>query len=139
MLRRFEPILTAFFLASWIVALLSLFRVVALAGSFSLQLYPLFSLAAACGWVFGNLYVRRARDVTPWLRRALLLIYGLGPMGFLLLVRLMALLAEQAAAPLVPFYSWGVFAALFLVPVVMNRTKAEPRRLRLGSRDRNDS
>ena len=139
MLRRFEPVLTAFFLASWIVGLLSLFRLVELAGAFTLQLYPLFSLAAVCGWVFGNVYVRRASGVAPWLRRGLLLIYFLGPMGFLLFVRLMAPLADQAAAPFVPFYSWGVFGALFLVPVLMNRTKVKRRPLRLQDRDRNDS
>ena len=109
MIRRFEPVLAAFFLAAWVVSLLSLFRVVDLSGSLSTALYPLFSLAAGCGWVFGNLYVVRARDVPGWLRRGLLLIYFVGPLSFLLLVWLMAPLRQQASAPFASFYSWAVF------------------------------
>ncbi len=136
MIRRFEPVLAAFFLAAWVVSLLSLFRVVDLAGSFSAGLYPLFGLAAACGWLFGNLYVVRARDLPAWLRRGLLLIYFVGPMSFLLLVRLMAPLRQQASAPFAAFYSWAVFGVLFLVPVMMKRSSVRPPGVRRGGRDR---
>ncbi len=134
MMRRLEPVLAAFFLAAWVVSLLTLFRVVELAGSFTTELYPLFSLAAACGWVFGNLYVVRARGLPGWLRRGLLLIYFVGPMSFLLLVRLMAPLQKQALAPFASFYSWAVFGVFFLVPVFMKRSSARPPDLRRRDR-----
>ncbi len=139
MIRRLEPVLAAFFLAAWVVSLLSLFRVVDLAGSLSTELYPFFGLAVACGWLFGNLYVARARDLHVWLRRGLLLIYFVGPMSFLLLVRLMAPLDQQASAPFAAFYSWIVFGVLFLVPVMMKRSSVRPPDLRRGGRDREDS
>ena len=135
-MRRFEPILTAFFLAAWIVSLLALFGMAKLQGALPLDLYPLFGLAAACGWLFGNFYVVRGRDIHRRLRRSLLLIYFLGPLGFLLLVRLMATLGQQAAAPFAPLLAWAVFAALFLVPIVIKRWGPKPPDLKLGKRNR---
>ena len=130
-MSRFEPLLTAFFLATWVVGFLALFGVVDTADRLPVGLYMFFSVAAAAGWVFGNVFVWRGRAVAPLLRRGLFVIYYLGPPGSLLLLRSMALRSEQAAAPLVPLYSWVVFSILFLVPVVLARTTPRPPNLKV--------
>ena len=58
MVTRVEPILVAFFLATWIVVLLAVLGVVDLRGRLDLALYPLYSTAAAAGWLAGIVYVR---------------------------------------------------------------------------------
>lgn len=137
-MRRFEPILAAFFLATWIVGLLSLFRLIASSGALRISLYPLFSIAAAVGWVSGNAYRVRSRRSPSIYRRGVFVLYFVGPLGFLLLLRSMAPRFEQAAAPLVPLYSWIVFSVLFLVPIVLRRTASKRRRLKIGDRDLKD-
>ena len=141
-MRRFEIVLTAFFLATWIVSFLALIGLVDVANRFSTGLYPLFGIAAGGGWIFGNVYVLRARPLPDILRRGLFVIYYLGPLGSLFLLRAMATKLEQAAAPFVPLYSWAVFSVLFLVPVVLRRVAPGPPAapgppdLNLGDRDR---
>jgi hypothetical protein len=124
---RLEPVLVAFFLATWVVALLALVGLVDLAGSLELGLYPLYSTAAASGWIAGNLYVARSGGVARRLRRRILLVYFLGPPGLVYLLRAMATEAVQQSAPLVPLFAFGVFAVLFLVPVLLPRTPRTPR------------
>ena len=80
-MRRLEPALIGLFLASWVCALLAQLRLLDLAGTFPLAFYPYFSLAAALGWVAGNVYVHRRRAVPRPLRRRLLLSYLVGPPG----------------------------------------------------------
>lgn len=135
-MRRLELILFAFFLAAWIVDFLALLRLVDLAGSLELGLYPLFSLAAIIGWIAGNIYVPRSRRLPPELRRASLLVYYLGPPGLLYLIREMATEEAQREAPLVPVYAFAVFTVFFLVPVILKRSP--PSRLRLGDPGRDD-
>lgn len=137
-MRRFEPILAAFFLATWIVGLLSLFRLIDSSGALRISLYPLFSIAAAVGWVFGNAYRVRSRRLPSILRRGVFVVYYVGPLGFLVFLRSMAPRLEQAAAPLVPLYSWIVFSVLFLVPIVLRRTASKRRTLKIGDRDLKD-
>jgi hypothetical protein len=117
--RRLEPALIGLFLASWLGALLGQLSVLALAGSLPLGLYPFYSLAAALGWVAGNVYVHRRRRVPAPLWRRLLLIYLVGPPGILYLVREMAPAADQALAPLVPLLGFAVFGVFFAVPVTL--------------------
>ena len=118
---RFEPLLVAFFLATWIVDLLAIVGLVELQENLDLGLYPLYSTAAAIGWIAGNIYVARSRGLPPALRRRILLVYFLGPPGILYLLRAMAPVETQRAAPLVPIYAFGVFGVLFLVPVLLPR------------------
>ena len=122
---RFEPVLVASFLAAWVVDLLAVLGVVDLRGSLELGLYPLYSIAAAAGSVAGNLCMLRGRRLPTPLRRRLQVIYLLGPPGVLFLLRAMAPIEAQRAAPLVPFYSFGVFIVFFLVPVLMWRAPSE--------------
>ncbi|MGH9361843.1 MAG: hypothetical protein ACRD2T_07985 [Thermoanaerobaculia bacterium] len=118
-LKRLELVSLALFLACWTVDVLSLLGLVPLADRFPLSLYGLYGLAAALGWLVGNLYVQRARGFPPPLRRRFLLIYSSAPLGILFLLRAMAPAAEQQAAPLVPLYALGVYAIFFLVPVTL--------------------
>ena len=114
---RLEPILVAFFLATWFVNLLDVLGLVDLASGFNLALYPLYSLAAGMGWGAGLVYVTRAHRLPAELKRRVWMVYFMGPPGILFLVRAMAALEVQRAAPLVPVYAWGVYAVFFLVQV----------------------
>ena len=114
---RLEPILVAFFLATWIVNLLAGVGLVDLASGFNLALYPLYSLAGAMGWAAGMVYVSRSRGLDAQLRWRIWLIYFMGPPGLLFLLRAMASLEVQRAAPLVAIYAFGVYSVFFLVQV----------------------
>jgi hypothetical protein len=118
----------ALYFASWLGALLGQLGLVPLAGSVGLGLYPFFSLAAALGWLAGNLYLHRRRQAPRPLWRRLLLIHLLGPPGILYLLAAMAPAEQQAAAPLLPLLAFGVFGVFFLVPLTLSgfpRTKDE--------------
>lgn len=114
-MKRFEAVLLGLFLACWLVYLLALVRVVSPAGSLTLDFYPYFSLAAGVGWGAGNLYVFRVRDREPSTRRGLLGGYFLAPLGLLFLVRAMATVDFQRAAPLAGVYALCVFSIFFVV------------------------
>jgi hypothetical protein len=138
MVRRLELVLVAFFLATWIVDFLALVRVVRLAGSLELGLYPLYSVAAASGWLAGNIYVPRSAGLPKDLRRRFLLVYFVGPLGLVYLLRAMASEATQMLAPFVPIWGIGVFTVFFLVPVLLKRPASPRRRLHVRERDSKD-
>ena len=125
-MRRFEVILVAFFFATWGVDCLALLGLVEISGSLELGLYPLYSMAAATGWIAGNIYVPRTRRLPRELRRRFLWIYFVGPAGLIYLLRAMATEQSQQHAPLVPVYGLGVFTVLFLVPVLLKRSPRNP-------------
>ena len=114
---RLEAVLLGLFFACWLVGLLQWSGLVPRAGSLDLDLRGLFSLAAAIGWLAGNVYVHRGRNLPPELRRRIRLIYLLGPPGAIFLLRSMAPVEAQAAAPLAPLYATAVTTIFFLVPV----------------------
>ena len=118
-ITRGDTIFLGLFLACWALSVLSFTRVVWLAGSLPLSLYSYYSVAVALGWAFGILYVRRTWGLPAPIRRRFLLIYSLGPPAILGLLRTMAPVEDQRAAPVVPLYACGVFSILFLVPVTM--------------------
>lgn len=127
---RLELILLSLFLACWAVVLLHIVGLVPMAGSLELSLQGLYTIAVAMGWLSGNVYVHRSRGLPRELRRRLLLIYLLGPPALLALLRSMASVEAQRAAPIVPLYAGVVFAILFLVPVSLKgafRTPTGPR------------
>lgn len=118
--RQFwELSLLGIFLAVWTVALASLVGLLPTDGLLDLSLYQFYGLAAALGWVAGNVYVSRSRSVPEPLRRRLLLVYLLGPPGVLYLVRSLASLNLQVQAPFAAIYASGVFFVFFLVPVTL--------------------
>ncbi len=98
-MNRLEPALLGIFLACVVLDLLVFFRWISFAGSLPLSLYGFYSVAMAMGWLFGILYERRRRGFSAAVRRRLLLIYFLGPPGILYLLRSMAPLTDQQAAP----------------------------------------
>ena len=116
---RLELVLIALFFATWLVGLLQYVGLVRMDGDLELGLQGLFSAAAALGWLAGNVYVHRSRGLPADLRRRVLLIYLLGPPGILFLVRSMAPVEAQLAAPLAPLYATFVFSILFPVPVTL--------------------
>lgn len=107
---------------------------ITLAGSLGLSLYPLYSFAAAAGWVLGNLYVRRSAHVTSAWRWGLVPFYLLLPVGPLFLLRSMAPIAVQQVQPLVPWFCVGVATVLFMVPVLL-RPRPAIRGPRIGRSD----
>ena len=125
---RLELVLLALFSTAWLFAILAGIGLLPLAGTFDLDLYRLYSVAAVLGWVAGNIYVFRSQIYTKHRnRKRLLLNYLVGPPSFVYILRAMARQAVQQAAPLVPIYSFAVYALFFLVPVTLRATR-KPRR-----------
>jgi hypothetical protein len=116
--KRFELVLLALFLASWLVYLLAVLRVITPEGTLDLGgFYPYYGLSAAFGWGAGNLYVYRSRDVAPEspARRRYLAGYFLAPLGLILLLKAMTPISFQRGAPFVGVYAFGVFSIFFAV------------------------
>ena len=136
---QFEFVLLGVASFVWLITILALFGLLPLAGLLGLDLYSFYSIAAALGWVAGNVYVQRVRKLPgPRWRKRLLLAYLLGPAGVVYLLRALAPFADQQAAPLVPIYGFGVYIIFFLVPVTLRQTA--PSSVKLGSgNERGDS
>ena len=133
-MKRIEAVILAFFLASWFVGLLSWIGTFEMVGRLDIALYPLYAVAAFAGWLLGNIYVHRSRSAVPSLRNQLLVVYFLGPLGSLYLLRAMAPAEVQSAAPLVPLWTIGVFTTFFLVPVTLRGSGGSRRELEIGRR-----
>jgi len=121
-LGSLEIVLLGLFLAAWLVLVLSWLHLVTLPGSAPVPLYRFFSFASALGWAAGTLYIQRGRKLADPERRRLRWVYYLGPQGLVYLLRAMAPLVDQRAAPLVPLWAFGVYTVFFLVPVWVQRT-----------------
>lgn len=120
-IRSLEVVLLGLFLACWVVLLLAWLHVTHLSGNAPVPLYRFFSFASALGWSTGTLYVQRGRKLADPDRRLLLWVYYLGPQGIVYLLRALAPVADQRAAPLVPLWAFGVYTVFFLVPVWVRR------------------
>ncbi len=129
---RLEVLLLGLFVATWCLALLSAAAGLPLAGLAPLSLYQLYGIAAAAGWLGGNLYVQRARKLPRMIRKRVLLIYLLGPPSLIYLLRTMAPAGEQGAAPLAGLWAFGVLAIFFMVPVSLRRAGRASDRYRAG-------
>ena len=105
-----------FFLGCWLLFLLATAGLVPLAGRLPLGLYLYFSAASALGWAAGTVFTQLSRQLEGSRRRLFFQTFS-APPGLLFLLRAMAPVAAQAAAPLVPLYALGVFGILFAVPV----------------------
>lgn len=114
---RLELFLLSLFLSCWAVVLLHIVGLVPMDGTLEIGLQGFYAMAVAAGWLSGNVYVNRSRGLPRELSRRLLLIYLLGPPGVLSLLRSMASVEAQMAAPIVPIYAGIAFCILFLVPV----------------------
>lgn len=125
MRMRFELGLLSLFSAAWIWVFLIYMRWVPLAGTLSMDLYRLYSVAAVLGWVAGNVYMLRVSALPkpgPF-RKRFLLIYWLGPISLLFLLRGLAPEETRVLAPLVPLYAACVQSLFFLVPVTLRMTR----------------
>jgi hypothetical protein len=118
---RIELPLFGLFLACWVLAVARNLGLLSLGANLDLTLYQLYGVAAVVGWVAGNVYVQRRRRLPPEHKRRALALWLVGPQGIPALLRAMAPLEAQAAAPAVPLYAFGVGAVLFCVPLVFGR------------------
>ncbi len=147
-MKGLETVILASSLAAWSVGILAQIGVLRWNLTFELELYPLYILAAFAGWFFGNVYVRRSGRERRFADRALdevilqvartrllFVLYLFGPPGWLYLARSMAERHQLEAMPLVPILTFGVYAALFAVPVLLRGTATPRRRVKLGGRD----
>lgn len=112
-MKRFEQVLLGLFLASWLVYLLGVFRLLRLDGTWNPGFYPYYSIAVALGWGAGNLYVYRTRDLDPAARRRFLPGYFLAPVGLISLLKIMMPIGFQRAAPFVGVWAFCVFSIFF--------------------------
>lgn len=120
-----ELVLLGLCSALWLAAILGQIGLLPLAGTFRLDLYPLYSLATVLGWLSGNVYVVRQRFLPrDRFRRRVLMSYLFGPPSLLYLLRTLAPAEIQGLAPLVPVYAMAVYGIFFLVPVTL---KIRPR------------
>jgi hypothetical protein len=117
---RGDLVLAAFFLATWLVALVYGAGWLTPPG-LTIGFYGLFGFAAFVGWtngLFCALRLRRRERAGRgrWIALRLLL-----PAGIVALVRAMMPLEERAAAPLAGALALGVYAIFFAVPVSFAR------------------
>lgn len=113
-----ERVVLVVSLIGWAAALAAGVGLIPLAGRLPSGLYPLYGIAAALGWLAGNLYVsRRRRFPQRPIRRRLLVTYLLGPPGLVFLLRALDTERAQIAAPLAATWALGVYAIFFAVPV----------------------
>lgn len=116
-MRRLEVALLGAGLACWSLALLYGTGALAPPASLFLPARALFSLAAALGFLGGNAYVARSRELPRAARRVLFGAWFLPPPGFLFLLHALAPLETQRALPIAGLLATAVFGILFLVPV----------------------
>ena len=120
-MSRIEIPLFGLFLACWVLAVAHNLGLLGISAGLDLTLYQLYGIAAAIGWVSGNVYVHRRRRLPPEHKRRALALWLVGPQGVPALLRAMAPIESQAAAPAVPLYAFGVGAIFFCVPLVFGR------------------
>jgi len=120
-LNKVEAPLFGLFFACWLLTVLHHLGLVPVAANLDLSLYQLYAVAAAIGWVSGNVYVHRRRRLPPEHRKRAAALWLVGPQGIPALLRALAPVESQAAAPAVPLYALGVGAVFFCVPLVFGR------------------
>jgi len=116
--RRLDGIAAGIFLGSWLLAAAFLLFS-GLGGGATVPPRGIFPLAAAVGWLAGNLYVSGGRSA-PGLRRVLLPLYLGGAPGLLWLYWSLVPPTLRLASAIAPLLALGVFALFFLVPVSLS-------------------
>lgn len=125
-MRRWETAGLGLCFAAWVATLLNQAGLLTLPGVLDLGLYPLYGLAAGLGWFLGNVYLHRRRRLLRPARRRLLPLYLLAPPGVLYLLRSLASVEAQRAAPLVPLLAFAVYITFFLVPLSLGGQWSRP-------------
>lgn len=120
-MKKLEAPLFGLFFACWLLAVLHHLGLVPPFAQIHLSLYQLYAVAAVLGWVSGNVHVHRRRLLPPEHRKRAAALWLVGPQGIPALLRALAPLESQAAAPVVPLYAFGVGAVFFCVPLVFGR------------------
>jgi len=119
---RTETVFGGFFLACWLTALGYVAGLLPEPSPLPLNLYGLFTFAAAFGWVIGNLYVLRIRARAEQNHpRRLLALYLLAPAGLIALARAMTSEYWRQGAPLGGLLALAIYSIFFFVPVLLKR------------------
>lgn len=118
---RIEYLLGTVCASIWGLALFAQWQLLPVEGILNLGLYGLYGIGATLGWLAGNVYVVRRRRLRGGHWR-LLALYASGPLAVLVLLRALAPLDVQRAAPLVPIWGFCVYWIFFLVPVSFRGT-----------------
>ena len=116
-----ELVLLVLFGLCWLAAIVSTVSGFLLAGTLPPNLYALYGLAAFTGWIGGNAYVHRTASLPKTLRRRMLIVYLVGPLGLLYFLNTLLPDLARQLAPLAPVYAFGVSVVFFLVPVTFKR------------------
>lgn len=119
---KLERSLLIVFFVLWVVALSATLGLVTPPRPFTISLRVYFALAAATGWLAGNVYVQRTRGVPGKVRRRLVWAYLAGPPALTYVVWEMQSDAVRNAAPLAPVWATAVMLIFFLVPVTFRRS-----------------
>lgn len=117
-MTRIELPLFGLFFACWLAAVLHNLGLVGVSAGLDLSLYQVYAVAAVLGWLSGNVYVHRRKRLPKEHRKRAAALWLMGPQGVPALLRAMAPVEAQAAAPAVPLYALGVGAVFFCVPLV---------------------
>ena len=120
-MRNLELTLLGLFGLAWLTALAQRVAGYPLAGAAPLDLYGFYTVAAAAGWLAGNLLVTRRAGRPRRERRLLLPVYLLGPLGPLYLLHTLGPAPVRELVPLAPLWAFGVFVVFFFVPVSLRR------------------
>lgn len=122
---RFELGLLVFCFLCWVATLVTALADRPFAGTVEIGLYGLYGSALVLGWLGGNVYNLRTRDLPRLGRRWMMTLYVLGPPGVFFLAWALTPLDSQQAVPLAPAWAYGVYVIFFMVPVSFRHT---PRR-----------
>ncbi len=119
---RTEMVLGGFFLACWLAAVAYTAGLLPTPPPLELNLYGLFTFAAAFGWTLGNLYVLRIKARPEKVRpRRLFALYLLAPAGLVALVRALTDEYWRQGAPLGGVLALAIYTIFFFVPVTLKR------------------
>ena len=124
--------LLAIFGLCWLMTVAHLFGQLPLAGRYDLSLYAYYGLAAAMGWLAGNVWVARRRRVDRRLAVRLLIFYLFAPPSGLYLLHAAASVESRRVAPLAAVWALGVYVIFFLVPVTLKPKNGTPPRPKIG-------
>ncbi len=122
MANRLERPLLLIFALLWVGYFFDAVGLHFLADRIALGLYPYFSFAAVLGWMAGNLFTIRRRQVPePTYRSYLLATWLGGPPVFFFLLGALQPRSLQEAQPLVPVWALGIYLLFFVIPVSLDR------------------
>lgn len=118
-LPKLELRLLAFSGACWLLGTIRAFGLLPALPQLAPRIYVLYSLAAALGWLLGNLHLRRRGRLEPAQRRWSRMIFLFGPPGVSYVLWTLHPAEVLYAAPLIPLFALAIYLIFFAVPVLL--------------------